>query len=389
MSERVAVYWLGALCFVENSLLFPVLPRMALELELSLSLVGLALSVRYLLPAILAPSLGHWGRRFGQRRILVMSSAVLIASGVLYLSGDNLAVFLLAQVLGGLGYMAAWISTQTVATLQPDRAAVVSMFSMYTAIGFVIGPILGGVLLDSGGYVLVFSAYIGVAVMLLWFGRGVSNVSIRSYPRGANEHSGLATRTSSRELLGRPGLQAAFLFSFVCLFTIGIRSSFAPLFLEANAISATATGLILAAGPLGQAVLRPFTAAIMRRFSIPLTMTAATALAAGGVVALPIFPVVAAMWLMVFIHGLGSGLHQSVGLIVLADHTNTDERSVAIGLRATINQVATAGAPLVAGVIADAVGLGPAFFAIGGAMVVLVFLVLAVAKRMEVRLASS
>jgi sugar phosphate permease len=51
--------------------------------------------------------------------------------------------------------------------------------------------------------------------------------------------------------------------------------------------------------------------------------------------------------------------------VLLADYTSDAERGYAVGLRATINQVSSAGAPLLAGVFADALGMKPAFYLTG------------------------
>src|SRR5690606_20181402 len=93
----------------------------------------------------------------------------------LYLVADNLALLVLAQVINGSLYMAAWIASQTYATRVPDRDWVLGVFATVTAVGMTVGPIVGGVALDTGGYPAAFGAYAFGALALgvvAWLLRG-------------------------------------------------------------------------------------------------------------------------------------------------------------------------------------------------------------------------
>ncbi len=358
---QILIYLLAFGSFYQQSVLLPVLPRFAGDLGISVALIGALLAARFIVPALFAAQLGEWTARFGLRRSLIWVSIGTILTTPLYLIATNVPLLLLAQVVSGSLYMATWICAQTYATRVPDRDWVVGVFATITAVGMTVGPLVGGYLLDASGYPAAFGAYAVGALLML-----VVAWQLGDHPAGAPTKPRPRPRGQALVLLRRPAIQAAFLFSFICLFTISMRGNFLPIFLEEGAMSASAIGMILAAGSLGQAAIRPFTNILLRRTGLVITMVVAALIAVVGLTAMPLTSLVWLLMGLAFVHGVGAGLHQSLGLVLLAEATSDEERGYAVGLRATVNQVSSAGAPLLAGGLADLSGTKSAFYIIGG-----------------------
>lgn len=375
---QVLIYLLAFGSFYQQSVLMPVLPRFAGDLGLTVSVIGLALAARFIVPAFFAAQIGAWTARFGLRRSLFWAAVLTILTTPLYMVADNLWLLILAQVVSGSLYMATWIASQTYATRVPDREWVLGIFATVTAVGMTVGPLVGGFTLDWGGYNAAFASY-AVGALLM----AVTAWLLGNHEAGAPTAPKPRPRGQAMELLRRPGIQAAFLFSFICLFMIGLRGNFLPLYLEDQQFSASAIGVILAAGSLGQAAIRPFTSVVLRASGLVVTMMIAAVIAILG---LSVVPLTGLQWVMaalVFVHGVGAGLHQSLGLVLLADNTSDDERGYAVGLRATINQVSSAGAPVLAGVLADSFGMAPAFYLIGVALLLSTYWLWKVLRRAD------
>lgn len=360
---QILIYLLAFGSFYQQSVLMPVLPRLAGDLGLTVTMIGVALAARFIVPAFFAAQIGEWTARFGLRRSLFWTGVLTIVTTPLYMIADSLVLLLLAQVVSGTLYMATWIASQTYATRVPDRDWVLGIFATVTAVGMTVGPVVGGFALDLGGYNVAFGAY-AVGALLM----AVTAWLLGNHPAGQPTEPKPRSSGQAAELLRRPGIQAAFLFSFICLFMIGLRGNFLPLYLEDQSFSASAIGIILAAGSLGQAAIRPFTGVVLRTGGLVVTMMSAAVIAILG---LSVVPLTGLQWLLmalVFAHGVGAGLHQSLGLVLLADNTSDSERGYAVGLRATINQLASAGAPVLAGVVADSLGLSASFYIIGATL---------------------
>lgn len=385
MSERtpwryqILIYLLAFGTFFLQSVLLPVLPRYGAELDISVAMMGVMLSARFVVPAFFAAQLGSWTSRFGLKNSLIVVSIGMFATTYLYIIANSLTMLFIAQIVSGTFYLAAWIAAQTYSTRVPDRDFVVGIFATITAVGMTVGPIVGGYAMDHFGFNGGFFAYAAGALMLL-----VTAVLLGDHAAGKpTEKPNGKKGNGDITLLLRPGIQVAFIFSFICLFLISVRGNYLPLMFEANGMNATTVGLILAAGSLGQAVVRPFTQVLIRSFNMSGTLLVAASIAIVGLALIPATGVVGLLVTFALVHGMGAGLHQSLGLTLLADYTTDQERGYAVGLRATINQISSAAAPLVAGFLAGGLGMEGAVYVIAALMAGLLFWLYAVIQKLN------
>lgn len=390
--QRLFVNLLGAACFFQMAVLAPVIPRFASEaLELDVGPTGVVLAARNLVPILFAASLGTWAVRIGLRRFMLAANWLTALSGVLYFFAHDVYSLTLAQVLGGTFHLAVWVGAQTYTTAMPDRDRVVGVFSMYTALGMAFAPVTGGFALDHGGYDAAFAVYIGASLVQAVLIHGLKEW--RAAPVAATTEAGpadsarraqrAARGSSAIAILSRTGVQSAFLFSFICLFAINARTSFLPVYMEELGRSASVTGILMSIGSLGQAVLRPVTKDAIRLFGLTGVLVGASLLGVIGFFVLPLTTSNIVIGVLMLLHGAGAGLQQSVGLLMIADHTSPDERGFAVGLRATANQVSATAAPAVLGGLAQLLGFGGGFAVTGGLMLALTVLLGRLTRRLQ------
>ena len=134
------------------------------DFGLSAGMLGLIFAMMALINlATIIPS-GAWADRFGRKRVIVPSA--LLAAGALGLFAvtDSLAVFLIAAALLALG---TGISGPAPAAYAADvipaeaRGMGMGLFRTYSDIGFVVGPLLLGWIVDATGgfgWALAFNA---------------------------------------------------------------------------------------------------------------------------------------------------------------------------------------------------------------------------------------
>jgi MFS family permease len=378
-SRQWLAYSLAFVCFFQTNVMAPVLPRYAAEqLGLSLAAVGFVLASKSIVPTFFAAAMGEWETRIGIRRSLVGAALVTTLAGLLYLVAGSYVMLLLAQVLGGIFYMAVWIGTQNYATRLPDRGRVLGVFSTFTALGQAAAPVVGGYAFDQGGYRATFFAYILASLLLVLLALMLDEPAASSPSK-----AGASRPARFTEIVSRPGIQTAFLFSFICLFLINTRASFVPVYLQQLGLSGSVTGLILAAGSVGQAVLRPFTKELIRTFGLTGLLVMAGLAGIAGLHLIPLTGTTAVIAGMVFLHGIGVGLHQPIGLMMVADHTTAAERGYAVGLRGTVNQIASTAAPFLVGAAAQAWGIRNSFFLMGGLLLLITLAMPGVARRAQ------
>ena len=123
--------------------------------------------------AAIGPS-GAWADRFGRKRVIVPSAFITAGALLLFAVTGNLALFLVAAVLQGIGTgLAGPAPAAYAADIVPaaGRGASMGLYRTYSDVGFVIGPLLLGWIADATGsfsWALGFNAAL-VAVCALAF----------------------------------------------------------------------------------------------------------------------------------------------------------------------------------------------------------------------------
>ena len=133
--------------------MLPVIPLLVKELSgdavgKAATLYGLLLSLYALMQFLFGPAFGALSDRFGRRPIMLVSLAGLGLDYILLAVAPNLWVVALARIIGGI--MGASVATATayIADITPPekRAANFGLIGAAFGVGFIAGPLVGGVL---------------------------------------------------------------------------------------------------------------------------------------------------------------------------------------------------------------------------------------------------
>lgn len=141
----------------------------ATDLNAGLSATAVAVVAMNVAMAFAMPLAGPVARAVGARSLLVGSGALIVAASVVLGLAPSLAVLGLARVLQGVALAAITpISVQVSTQLLdgPRRARALGWWAASNGLGLAIGPLLGGVLVDAGGWRLVAVPAAGLGVAL-------------------------------------------------------------------------------------------------------------------------------------------------------------------------------------------------------------------------------
>ena len=155
--------------------MLPVIPILVKELSgeafgKAATLYGLLLSLYALMQFLFGPAFGALSDRFGRRPIMLVSLAGLGIDYILLAVAPNLWIVAMARVIGGI--MGASVATATayIADITPPekRAANFGLIGAAFGLGFIAGPLVGGVLGEYGSRVPFYAAA-GVSVIAFFF----------------------------------------------------------------------------------------------------------------------------------------------------------------------------------------------------------------------------
>jgi DHA1 family tetracycline resistance protein-like MFS transporter len=132
------------------SLVMPLLPLFAKEYQFTSTQIGLLLAAFPMCQLVAGPILGRLSDRYGRRPLLVISQLGTAISFVILGLSHDFTVMLLARMLDGASGGNILVAQAYVAdvTKPEDRARGLGLIGAAFGVGFVLGPLLGGLLVS-------------------------------------------------------------------------------------------------------------------------------------------------------------------------------------------------------------------------------------------------
>ena len=154
MNKSLAVIYAAmALDAVGLSLIFPILPRLLEEVahtQYIAPYIGIMTALYAAMQFVFAPVLGALSDNLGRRPVLLISLAGAAINYAVMAFAPQLWMLLLGRAIAGLSSANVSVATAYITDISPEdqRARRFGLLSAMFGIGFIIGPVLGGLLGD-------------------------------------------------------------------------------------------------------------------------------------------------------------------------------------------------------------------------------------------------
>lgn len=268
---------------------------------------------------------GRWSDAIGRRPVLLAGVVAAVASGVVFLFADSVAVLLVGRVLSGIsaGLFAGTATAAVIEAAPPHwrtRAASVATVANIGALG--IGPLMAGILVEYAPGPLLLSFIVHIALALL------AAAAVAAVPETSPRSGSIGIQRVSVPAEVRPIFVIAALAAFAGFSVTGLFTAVAPAFL-ADVIGVdnhAVAGLIVASifftsavGQLASTAVSPQRAVAVGCVILGIGMaTLAVALHFSSLIGL----IAAAA-----ISGIGQGISFSRGLAAVMEATPPDRRA--------------------------------------------------------------
>lgn len=159
-----------ALQMSSYGMIFPLFARKIGDFGDGVAVLATSVMAYSLAAVIAAPFMGSLADRFGRRPLILGSFAVFTAAFTgYYLAETSLAFIVIRGLAGALTAGLGPATMGLVADIAPEdeRARWIGVIGGGTSAGFIIGPVVGGLLYDRWGYGPPFLASIGMALLTL------------------------------------------------------------------------------------------------------------------------------------------------------------------------------------------------------------------------------
>lgn len=370
---RAAILAMAANALMQG--LRPMFTYRALEFGANASQIGFVAAAYATLPLVFSLAVGRWADRLGPRLFVLcgalLSLATVLGTGIV---GSLLGLASMHAMLG-LGHVSLLIGLQTLianAGPQEDRDRRISVLTVAVAIGQMAGPIAstsiyGG---SAGGFGMVIFAGTMLGVLPVFM---AASMYVLSPPSGrlknADDVGPSTFRSDVWSILRTRSVPQAIMASLLALATTDLIIVYLPAYGEINGIPAETVGQLLAVvagGSLvGRSMLSPLISWFGRRGSLVICLS----LPAMALTLFVLTDSITVTFITLAIAGFGLGLGPPMSLAALVAQVRDGLRGTAIGTRLTANRVGQLLMPAGVGIVAEMSGLGTAFLAVGGVLI--------------------
>jgi EmrB/QacA subfamily drug resistance transporter len=170
---------------VDLTIVATALPAIHRSLGASINWVGWTITIYGLSVVIVLPIAGRLANRFGRQRLFLMGVALFTASSLLCGFATNIYVLIAFRAMQAVGGGALQPSAAGLIAdhFGRDRDRGIGLFGTINAVGQVVGPVLGGILVGYLSWRWIFFVNVPVGVVLVW-------LTIRFIPESPKASSG-------------------------------------------------------------------------------------------------------------------------------------------------------------------------------------------------------
>ena len=339
----------------------------AIELNVSVLWISIIAAGFSLVPIFAAVPLGRFiDRGHDALSAWVGALLMLFACAGMYTFSSSEIHLLIFSIMLGFGHMFCMAAHQMISVRCASgmmREHVFGYHMIAIATGQGLGPMLLGYL-GGGAHIpptqLLFTCALGFAIV-----SQLLSLLLRPVPAGPEKHAS-GSNVTVRELLGNRALIAVLISSVVTITAFELLVVYLPLLGTERQIDTRDIGLLLATRSAVSIVSRLFYTRLLiivgrMRLMLNCMLLGAIAFALIGLpVNLPL------MYLAIVMMGLGLGLATTLTFSEVVQLAPQNARAVALSLRVTGNRIGQMVVPVLAGVIAEATGIGGVLLIIAG-----------------------
>ncbi len=360
------------------AMVLPLLPSYAARLGVAPASVGLLIASYSAMQFLLAPLWGRVSDRIGRRPVLLIGLIGSVASYLLFAVADSFSLLLLSRVLDGASGASINVAQAYLAdeTRRTQRARAMGIVGASVGMGFIVGPVLGGITAGIGtavpGLVAAAITLVNLVAAILFLPESRRNRTATARPKPPVSWRVLATPMVVM-FLGTLAFSVMYVvFPLFGEAQLGASRStvsywFAFIGLVVAAVQGGLLGrLVRAVGEVGSARLGALLLAAGFLLIVPVT--------GGGDTGIAFFAVLACL-------GAGFGMIGPSMTGLVSRSAPADRQGRYLGITQSTNSMARIVGPLVAGGIMQARDAGTAFSA-SAAMAVIG---LAIAATMKAR----
>lgn len=355
------------------SIIYSIAVQMATILvplyAINLKMPPLSLAFLVSLPAVLQIATrsfcGVINNYFGENRIIKVSFLCISLAGVAFIVSDTLLTLYIAQFLLSLSRGLFWSTAQTYLSKLPEvKGRLNKVFGQLegsSAIGAIVGLILGGFLSQWFGFAKAFICLIiiGVACFVL------SN-TLPEFPRSKSRQAIIAGISHLGEVIRHKPLYLAGMCAFIAAIPFGLVGSFYPVYFHSIGIQDGMIGIITSLKAAGTITAGLLVARFLDYIKPAISFSIGLALIGSTLILTQFFSTPSMLALIVIFTGLGAGMTSILYQSLTIKYSTDDNRSSAMAFTTNFWSLSNLVTPVMFGIFIQYSGLANSFIITGG-----------------------
>jgi MFS transporter, DHA1 family, tetracycline resistance protein len=358
-------------------ILMPILPTFASkELNISDFGIGIIVAAYSFIQFLFNPILGKLSDRFGRRPLILISLMCTITSYLIFAVSHSFALLFFSRILAGFGGSNLGVAQAYIAdiTTKQERSKGMGMIGVAFSMGFVFGPIIGGIL-SKYGYPIVgigsaaFS-FIAFIFTFIFLKESLNQKSEKSFHKKK-----IFDWKFTFQTIRHPDVGLLILLFFIITFSMAnIYGTFALLGYKHYSFTDQQIGYLFGImGVTGSLVQGGFIKLVSEKISEKTTIIIGTFCMIFGLGLLPFGGNFLGLALIISIQAVGTGLLQPTVLSMISKYSNEQEQGAVLGINQSLSALARVLGPVWGGFSFDYFGYQFPFLT-GGIFMFLTFI---------------
>ena len=384
MKNRSALTLIFLTVFIDLlgfGILIPILPSFSVkELHIDEAAIGIAIAIYSFVQFLFNPVLGKMSDKYGRKPVIVVC-LFLNAMGYIVFSFTHSYVLLLtSRIIAGIGGSSIGVAQAYIAdvTTRENRSKGMGLIGAAFGLGFVFGPLMGGLLSDFGYAV---TGYVAAGFSLMAF-----TLTIFFLPESLKKDTSIEATTAlnrrklfdiagMRKILRKPDLAVLILLFFILTFSFAnIYGTFALLGLKVYGFTDMQNGYMYGIIGLTSAIVQGgLIGRINKMMSKKKILIIASFIIMTMLAMIPYAGSFLGLAIVSIVLSYGTGTFQPTVLSLISEVTSEAEQGITLGLNQSLSSFARVLGPLWGGFAFEYLGY-PFPFITGAAFTFIIFL---------------
>jgi len=362
-------------------ILIPILPSFSVkELHIDEAAIGIAIALYSFVQFLFNPVLGKLSDKYGRKPVIVVCLFLNAMGYIVFSFTHSYILLLVSRVIAGIGGSSIGVAQAYIAdiTTRENRSKGMGLIGAAFGLGFVFGPLIGGLLSEFGyavtGYVAAGFSLIAFTLTILYLPESLKKSQVIEQAQNQIRRK-IFDFAAMKKILQKPDLAILVLLFFILTFSFAnIYGTFALLGLKVYGFTDMQNGYMFGIVGLTSAIVQ---GGLIGR--INKVMSKKTILMVGSLlimVALAMIPYAGTflgLAIVSIVLSCGTGTFQPTVLSLISEVTSETEQGITLGMNQSLSSFARVLGPLWGGFAFEYLGY-PFPFITGAIFTFIIFL---------------